>query len=89
VRWPPATFARPPLHSRPVIAFDDMDLPRVAQAKRPVTSTWCSKQLAMMSAIHEHVLTRDQLIAELRLENRERVAKHDLRTEAVSVDLMA
>jgi hypothetical protein len=39
--------------------------------------------------IHEHLFTRDQLIAELSLENRETGAKQDLRTEAVSVNVMA
>lgn len=58
---------------------------------RPTRGCLCrsATQCAVMSDIHEDVFTRDQLIAELSLENRETSARQNLRTEAVSVNLMA
>jgi len=69
-----------------VIRYDSQDLPRLTG---PVaTEQVVFETVAAMSDLHEHIITNDQLVAELTLTNQETGEYDSKRTEVVTVDLV-
>jgi hypothetical protein len=71
-----------------VIRYDSRDIPQLGYAAES-TNHVVFEIDALMSDLHEHILTNDQLIAEFTLTDRETGAQQTVRSKAVEVDLVA
>jgi hypothetical protein len=71
----------------PVIRFSDQELPPVA-TEATQTEHVEFRSDSVMSDLHEHLFTKDQLVAEFTLTNMETGAAETLRSNVVAVDLV-
>ncbi len=71
-----------------VISYDSRDIPPLGYDAESANHVVFEID-ALMSDLHQHILTNDQLIAEFTLTDRDTSAQQTVRSKAVEVDLVA